>query len=269
MREFLHGAALLGRGFSFWRRRPGAMALGLLPAAIVGALLLTGLIALAVNLPALAASVTPFAEGWPGLWAGVIRIAAGTAMLGGALVIVAVSFTAATLVVGEPFYERIWRAVEREAGDPPQDSTYGFWRGVGDAVALVARGVGVALLAGLTGLVPVVGGALGAIVGVTLTGWLLADELSSRALSARGIPGPQRRRLLRAHRARALGFGVATQLCFLVPLGAVASMPAAVAGSTLLARSLLAENSTAAAGHRPVDPRVERDGPGRSARIGS
>ena len=44
---------------------------------------------------------------------------------------------------------------------------------------------------------------------------------------------------MRRHRARVLGFGVATQLCFLVPLGAVATMPAAVAGSTLLARSLL------------------------------
>jgi CysZ protein len=33
-----------------------------------------------------------------------------------------------------------------------------------------------------------------------------------------------------------LGFGVATQLCFMVPLGAVATMPAAVAGATLLGR---------------------------------
>jgi CysZ protein len=39
-----------------------------------------------------------------------------------------------------------------------------------------------------------------------------------------------------------LGFGVATQLCFLVPLGAVATMPAAVAGSTMLARELLDAN---------------------------
>ena len=38
-----------------------------------------------------------------------------------------------------------------------------------------------------------------------------------------------------------LGFGVATQLCFLVPLGAVATMPAAVAGATVLGRELLAD----------------------------
>ncbi|MEN0072065.1 MAG: signal peptidase I, partial [Propionicimonas sp.] len=70
-------------------------------------------------------------------------------------------------------------------------------------------------------------------------GWILAHELTSRALVARGIGRRERNALLRAHRRRALGFGVATQLCFLVPGGAVATMPAAVAGSTLLAQSVL------------------------------
>ena len=68
---------------------------------------------------------------------------------------------------------------------------------------------------------------------------LLADELTSRALTARGMVPAARRRLMRKHRARVVGFGVATQLCFIVPLGAVATMPSAVAGATLLARSLL------------------------------
>ena len=36
-----------------------------------------------------------------------------------------------------------------------------------------------------------------------------------------------------------LGFGIATQLCFLIPLGAVVTMPAAVAGATMLSRELI------------------------------
>jgi CysZ protein len=248
MREFAAGMAMLGRGFGFWRRRPGLMALGLLPAALVGVVLLGGVVALALHLPVLAEAITPFADGWPGLWITVIRVAAGTAMLGAALVIVAVSFTALTLVVGEPFYDRIWSGVERDTGGAVPDAGSSFWRGVGDALSLIARGVAVAIAAGLMGLVPLVGGLLGTVLGVTLTGWLLADELTSRALSARGIPSRERRMLLRRHRARALGFGVATQLCFLVPLGAVATMPAAVAGSTLLARSVLEVPGGAAAG---------------------
>jgi CysZ protein len=239
MREFVRGMATLGRGFAYWRRRPGLMALGLLPAALVGALLLSGLVALAVFLPTITEAVTPFAEGWPGLWATVIRVAIGTAVLGAALVLVAVSFTALTLLIGEPFYNRIWRAVEADLGEPAIDARYGLWRSLGDALLLFTRGVGVALLAALIGLIPVVGGAFSAVSAVLATGWLLADELVSRALTARGILPAARRSLMRRRRARVLGFGVATQLCFLVPLGAVASMPAAVAGSTLLARALL------------------------------
>ncbi|MFB8147976.1 EI24 domain-containing protein [Microbacterium sp. NPDC056003] len=239
MREFARGVGMLGRGFGYWRRRPGLMALGLVPAAIVALVLLGGLIALGVYLPAIAEAATPFADGWPGLWATVMRVAVGTAVFGAALVIVAVSFTALTLLVGEPFYERIWIAVERELGGSPADSAYGFWRGALDGLILVARGVGVAIVAGLLGLIPVVGGVVGTVFGILATGWLVAEELVSRSLTARGMPPAQRHSLRRAHRARMLGFGVATQLCFMVPLGAVATMPAAVAGSTVLARSLL------------------------------
>lgn len=107
MREFFAGMALLGRGFAFWRRRPGMMALGLVPAAIVGILLVAGVVALAAALPGITVAVTPFADGWPGLWATVVRAAIGTAMIGAALVLVAISFTALTLIVGDPFYERI------------------------------------------------------------------------------------------------------------------------------------------------------------------
>lgn len=239
MREFVAGMALLGGGFAAWKRQPRVMALGLIPAAIVGIVLLSCLVALGMNLPRLTEAATPFADNWPGLWVTVVRITVGTAMVGAALVLIAVSFTALTLVVGEPFYDRIWRAVEADAGTSVPDADYGFWRSVGDGASLVLRGIGIAVLAALIGLVPLVGGFGGAVFGVTMTGWLIADELSSRALSARGLDGATRRRLLRAHRGRALGFGVATQLCFLVPLGAVATMPAAVAGSTALARSML------------------------------
>lgn len=237
-REFGQGVRLLVQGFGWWRRRPGLMLWGLLPAAIVSLVLGAALIALATQLPWLTDAVTPFADGWPGVWAVLLRVALGAALFGGALALTAVTFTALTLIVGEPFYDRIWRAVEAEGGTVPEAGP-GFWRSVGDGVDLIVRGAGVGILAFLLGLVPVVGGIAGTVIGVVLTGRLLADELSSRALAARGYDRRARRALLRTRRARALGFGVATQVCFLVPLGAVITMPAAVVGATLLAGDLI------------------------------
>ena len=245
--SFFRGVADLGRGFAFWGRLPGAMALGLIPAAIVGILLLAGIITLVVFLGDIVTALTGFADGWSDLAASLVRFGIGAGILGGAIVLAVVSFTALTLLVGDPFYERIWRAVEVHLGDAPPESDYGFWRSVGDSVGLILRGLLAAIVAGLIGLIPLVGTALGAVVAAFLTGWLLADELTSRAFVARGLDAVARRDLRRTDRARVLGFGVATQLCFLVPLGAVIAMPAAVAGSTVLARTLI--DAKAAVGH--------------------
>lgn len=245
--SFFRGVGDLGRGFSFWGRLPGAMALGLIPAAIVGLVLLAGIVTLVVFLRDIVTALTHFADAWTEFFASLVRVGIGAALLGGAIVLAVVSFTALTLLVGDPFYERIWRSVEDHLGDAPPESDYGFWRSVRDSVGLILRGLLAAIVAGLVGLIPLVGTALGAVVAAFLTGWLLADELTSRALAARGLDAAARRDLRRGQRARVLGFGVATQLCFLIPLGAVITMPAAVAGSTVLARTLL--DARAAVGH--------------------
>jgi CysZ protein len=239
MREFGVGVRMLLRGFGMWRRIPRAMAWGLVPALIVAALFAAALVALGFAVPGIAEAVTPFADGWTPFWAEAVRVLVGAATFGAGVLLAAVSFTAVTLLVGDPFYERIWRAVERETVGGTPEGEGGFWQAVGDSIRLVLKGVAAAVVAWALGLVPVIGGLVGLVLGIAFTGWLLADELSSRALAARGITGRERSALLRSSRARALGFGVATQLCFLVPLGAVAVMPAAVAGSTLLAHSLL------------------------------
>lgn len=255
MQDFLDGARLLVRGWGWWRRRPGTMARGLIPAALVGALVLAGLITLVVNLGRLGEALTPFADDWSPGWERTAELGVQAVLVAAAVVLVVVTFTGLTLAVGEPFYDRIWRAVEQDTTGGTPDGSTGFWRGAVDGIALVARGLVAAVLAGLLGLVPLVGTPLGWTAGVLLTGWILAHELSSRALVARGIGRRERNALLRAHRRRALGFGVATQLCFLVPGGAVATMPAAVAGSTLLAQSVLpGGRSTGAAAGGPAAP---------------
>src|SRR5690606_16558523 len=150
-----------------------------------------------------------------------------------ALALAAAVFTALTLAIGDPFYQRIWRGAERHLGDEPTGDV-SFWTSVGESLRLILLGILVALLAFVIGFIPLVGGFLAAVAGIILSGRLLARELAGRAFDARGLTTFSRSELLAAGRARVIGFGVVTQLCFLVPLGAIIVMPAAVAGSTLL-----------------------------------
>lgn len=215
------------------------MAAGLVPAVITAMLMGAALLWLGFALPGIVIWATPWAETWQ-LWATLgVRIVLGIAVFVAALALAVFTFTAITLLIGEPFYDRIWKSVETgQAGEVPA-ADYGFWRSVGDSFSLILRGIGVALVSLLIGLVPVVGGFLAVVLSLTLSGWVLADELSARSLAARGINAPERARLRQTNRARTLGFGVATAACFLIPIGAIFTMPAAVAGSTLLAHDLL------------------------------
>ncbi|SJM61692.1 EI24 domain-containing protein [Gulosibacter sp. 10] len=239
MSEFWQGARTLFRGFGWWRASPGLMALGLVPAAIVALLGATALVIWGASLPGLVEHLTPWAQDWAAWAAVIVRIAIGAALFGGGVVLLVFTFTALTLMVGEPFYQRIWKDVEAKRLGAVPDARYSAWTSIGDALVLLLKGIGIALLTMLLGLVPVLGGFAAAVLGTVLGGLVLADELTSRAFTARGFEAGDRTRLRRRFRGRTLGFGVATSLCFLVPLGAVLTMPAAVVGSTLLVQDML------------------------------
>jgi CysZ protein len=237
--EFFDGIRTLLRGFGTWRRRPGLMALGLVPGIIAAVVLLAGLIPLALSLGPISDALTPFADGWIPAWRSVLRAAVGIVVFVAALALASAVFSALALAIGDPFYQRIWRAVESDLGDAPPSDGGGFWMAVGEGLRLVLLGILIAILVLLLGVLPLVGGVLGAVSGVVLSGRMLARELTGRAFDARDLSQADRALLFRGSRARVLGFGVATQLCFLIPGGAVAVMPAAVAGATTLARGML------------------------------
>jgi CysZ protein len=245
IREFLAGVGLLARGFGTWRTAPGLMLLGLLPAVVVGILFAAGVIALGLNLENLAVLATPFAEPWDEPLRIGLRVLVGLAFLGVAILLIIYTFTAVTLAAGQPLYERIWRHVEERSGPLPESVTSGFWRTAGRALTDAIRMLVPTILAAvgllLLGLVPLVGTVLAAVLGALVGGWFLAIELTGPAFEARGLSLRERRRALRSRRALALGFGLASYLLFLVPLGAVLTMPAAVAGATLLSRRVLGE----------------------------
>lgn len=239
IRRFVAGVGFLGRGLARWGTSPRLMLLGAIPALMVGLVYSAGVVALALNLRGLVVVSTPFAGSWPEPWQTLVRIAVGAAIAGLAVLLIVVTFTALTLAIGDPFYERIWRAVENQLGGLPPGSPRSWASGVADGFRMLARAIPGGLLLLLCGFLPLVGQTVVPVAAAFFAGWLLTVELTSRAFDWRGIPLRERRRMLRGNRAGALGFGLATYLVFLVPLGAVVAMPAAVAGATLLARGVL------------------------------
>ncbi|MBT2483412.1 MULTISPECIES: EI24 domain-containing protein [unclassified Microbacterium] len=254
IREFSIGVRTLFRGFGLWRTRPGLMNLGLIPAVITVILLAALLLPLILNMGSITTWVTPFAQGWTEPWRGLVRGAIGFVIIVAALALSSATFTALTLTIGDPFYERIWRAVEVDLGEAPPAEGGSFWTTLGEGLRLILLGILIAITVLLCGLIPAIGGILGPVTGVILTGRLLARELTGRAFDARDLSPAARASLFSGSRARVLGFGVATQLCFLIPGGAVLVMPAAVAGSTMLARDMLTRRAPTPSTPPPPSP---------------
>lgn len=236
---FRQGAGFLFTGLRLWRTRTRLMLLGIVPALIVAILLVAAFVGLVLVLDDVIAWGTPFADDWADGVRSTFRLIVYLGVLAGAVLLSIVTFTGLTLAVGDPFYERIWKEVERSIGGEVPERGVGWVRGALDGLVLVAMGVVMAIVVFLIGLLPVIGAIIGATLGLVVSGRLLAGELVSRPLEARGMDRVARKALMRQHRGAMLGFGVCVQACFVIPFGAILVMPAAVAGATYLAREAL------------------------------
>jgi CysZ protein len=249
VRDFFRGMGLLGSGFSYWARRPKVMLLGAIPAVLATALITAALMLLAFHIDDLAGWLTGFAADWNETWRTAVQVVAGVMVFALALWLSVVVFTALTLLIGDPFYEAIANQVEKELGGAPDDSQ-GFWASLGRSVRDALRLVGKSLLASLVlfaiGLIPVVGAFIALVLGAFVGGWFLAVEMSAYAFNRRGLRYRDYRKLLARRRALALGFGTPVFLLFMIPLGAIVVMPAAVVAGTLAARQVYTEASVTA-----------------------
>ncbi|MCP2325672.1 CysZ protein [Hamadaea flava] len=243
MAQLFEGVRIFGRGLRIYGRNPGLVVLGIIPALITLLLFafLFGLLLYFVD--DLSATVTWFADDWSTGWRTATRIAAGVGLVGVAMLLWVVSFTAITLLIGDPFYEKIAEQVEVSLGGVPDEVDRTFWqelsRGLRDSLRLMLISTLFGIPLFLAGFIPIVGQTVIPVIGALVGGWFLAVELVGVAFSRRGLTFRDRVAKLRGHRWIAVGFGACVFLCFLIPLGAVFVMPAAVAGGTILARQVL------------------------------
>jgi CysZ protein len=243
VRNFVLGVGLLGRGLSLVLRSPRLLGLGLLPALISGILYAVTLVTLVSFIGDISRAVTFFADDWSTGGRDLIRLLAALALVGVTALLGVLTFTAVTLLIGDPFYEKISVLVEARFGGVRDELEVTVWRSLGrslvDSLRLIALSVALGIPLFLLGFVPVIGQTVIPVVGAAVGGWLLAVELTGVPFQRRGRRLRHRRAALRGNRPLALGFGVAVFLSFLIPLGAILLMPAAVAGATLLSRRVL------------------------------
>lgn len=270
MRDLAAGMRYLGRGQRWVFGHGRWFGFGLLPALVTLVLYGAALTALAFFTDDVAAWATPFADDWSELWRDSLRVVFAVLLWLGGLLISVLTFTAVTLVIGDPFYEKLSEQVEESEGGAPAAPDSPLWRevwiSVCDSLYVLWRMLVFTVPLFFLGFLPVVGQTVIPAIGFAVSGFFLTLELVSVAMQRRGIPVRERLRILRTRRSLALGFGVPLVLAFLVPLVAVVLMPGAVAGAALLVRELMggderpegAEDDEDESGHPGTDQRAPR-----------
>lgn len=254
MRDLGVGFGYLLKGQRWVARHGKRYGFGLLPGLITLVLYAAALVALAVWGGDFVAWATPFADDWGGPWQGLFRGFLTVVLFALGLLLAVVTFTAVTLLVGQPFYESLSEQVDRDVspdGTAPE-SGRPFWRelwiSARDSLRIVLRTAVWGVLLFACGFLPFVGQTAVPVIGFFVTGFFLTEELAAVALQRRDVDLRARLALLRSRKTLVWGFGTPLGLAFLVPVVAVFLMPGAVAGATLLARDLLGEETTDGAG---------------------
>lgn len=246
--SFAAGAATLLQAVPLLLRNPRMMMWGLVPPLITSVIYAIVGVGLVTALPSLVDRLLGEATGGLGQALHLlvmVAIAAGAVMLG------TLFFTALTLAIGAPVYERIGLTTERllfEADptrhEPETFTEAPFLRGIGQSVALLGRSLLAALVIFLVGLIPAVGAIAGPVCGLLYGGWTMASEQLGPAFQRRGaLSLADRGRELRRQPARVLGLGIPSFLVLSVPLVAILAFPVVTVAATIMGRQLAGPGS--------------------------
>ncbi|WP_327047043.1 EI24 domain-containing protein [Microbispora sp. NBC_01189] len=238
---FAEGIGFCLRGLAWVARHPRWWVFGLIPALIALVLYVAALGWLGTHATDVAAWVTPFADDWS--WRDVFRTLVGVMIVVVGLALAVLTFTAVTLVIGDPFYEKLSEKVEEDLGGVP-GVDLPFWssllRSVRDSLVTLWYVVLFTVPLFVLGFVPVVGQTVVPVAGAFVSGFFLTVELTALAMERRGLRRKERFALLRSNLSASLGFGVPLFVAFMVPFLSVVLMPGAVAGAAMLVRLRLA-----------------------------
>ncbi len=180
-------------------------------------------------------------EAW---WQHVVYYVVVVIVVAATVVVAYFAFSAAAIVVAAPFNDVLSARAEsagREGEKPGVEGSAageglfgGIVRSVGDACRLAAAMLAIQLLVLPLLLIPVAGAA----VNVAVTAYLNGVDYLDIVLSRRGFTHAEKKRIIRANRARVLGFGLGLAVILFFPLTTLLVVPVGVVGGTLVCLDL-------------------------------
>lgn len=169
-------------------------------------------------------------------------------------------FTVVVGLVGLPFFMALTNAVERRmTGRLPEThrgmlylTWIGFWRQFPRLAHLFLWLIVVCLISAVLFFIPLVN-VLIAPLWFLFGAWTFAVMVSDFPLGARDLPWPEQHTLIRTHRGRIFGFGIATSCMALVPVLNLFLLAASTAGITVLWIEVLERNTVMDRSRRPAE----------------
>jgi CysZ protein len=237
---------VLRTGFEFVVKRPRLLVIGAIPPLVTSVVTVVLLVATALHAGDAATWATPFAEGWDPGWREFFRMLFAVILFAAAVIVLVMVFSAITLAIGAPLYDRISEAVEEAYGGVPGrvDDPARVWvpRVIGQTVVTIVQAIGIGIGLFVIGLIPGVGGLVSAVLGAVLGAYMISRELVAGPCDRRGLTLLRdRRELLLREKWFVLGFGVPVYVLLSIPFVSIAVFPAATAGATVLARRILGQ----------------------------
>src|SRR2546423_10365033 len=114
-KDFFTGIGLLGKGLAMYARSPGLILLGMLPALIAFALLVTAFVLLIYFIQPETRALTWFANGWPKDAQDLVRLFAAVAVIGVGGFLAVLVLTGLTPLIRDPLFAKI----SQPGGAPP------------------------------------------------------------------------------------------------------------------------------------------------------
>lgn len=241
------GINLIARAATEIMKRPRLVLMGMLPPLLVTLLYIVvawlGGPALVDTVNGWVLAITNQLPNWFGTVLSALLI---FAIATGVAIVAGFGFTALSLLVGGPIYDRISATIDTEVlGVVPEEGekfTVSVARSAAQSGVVFGLSLVVAFVAVTANILPVIGSIASLVLGLGLGGSLMTTELLSGAFGRRGLPTlGQRWSAMRQQPVATLSFAIPAQFVLSIPLISVAAFPFFSAAATMLADKLIRE----------------------------